>query len=102
VIVAQIFAPGFNERNLKTITVDMPDVFELVNTTEQGVDTGISINVQNVVDELPEGEDTTPITYDDIYVKDGHILDNTMVLDRTDGTSVGIDLSNISGWYEGD
>ena len=103
VLVVQVYAPGFNAKNLKTITVDVPDVFELVSTTEEGVDTGIYVDVQNIVDSLPDGDAYSPY-YDDTYVSNGQVAsnDNTLVLNRTDGQSVNVDLSSISGWYEGD
>lgn len=101
IIVAKVYAPGYNMANLKTITVDMPDVFELVKTTEEGVDTGISMNVTNVQDVLTnigsyEG------SYDDIYVNSGEYNDNNITLGRTDGTPVDVDVSEFTAWYEGD
>ena len=102
VIVAEVFAPGFNRANLKTITVDMPDVFELVKTTEEGINTGIGINVDTVKDVLPSGDAEPDITYNDIYVDEGSYGDNTITLDRTDGTQVGVDVSEFTAWYEGD
>lgn len=102
VIVAEVFAPGFNRANLKTITVDMPDVFELVKTTEEGINTGIGINVDTVKDVLPSGDAEPDITYNDIYVNEGSYGDNIIKLDRTDGTQVGVDVSEFTAWYEGD
>ena len=102
VIVAEVFAPGFNRANLKTITVDMPDVFELVKTTEEGVNTGIGINVDTVKDVLPSGDAEPDVTYNDIYVDEGSYGDNIIKLDRTDGTQVGVDVSEFTAWYEGD
>lgn len=102
VIVAEVFAPGFNRSNLKTITVDMPDVFELVKTTEEGINTGIGINVDTVKDVLPSGDAEPDITYNDIYVDEGSYGDNIIKLDRTDGTQVGVDVSEFTAWYEGD
>ena len=99
VVVAEVYAPGFNPMNLKTITVDMPDVFELVSTTQEGIDTGISINVDTVTDILPEG-DSQP--YDDIYVNQGAYRDNSIALNRTDGSTVNVDISEITAWYNGD
>lgn len=105
VVVAKVYAPGFH-KNLKTITVDMPNVFELVKTSDEGIDTGIMMTVQNTHDVLPGGEDTPEVVYDDIYVNDGSVADvdgsSTMVLGRTDGQPVNIDLSSIADWYEGD
>jgi hypothetical protein len=59
VIVAKVYAPGFNKYNLKTVTIDVPDVFELVSTTEEGSDTGFYINVSNIIEDLPSAEEET-------------------------------------------
>lgn len=95
VIVAEVYAPGFNAANLKTITVDVPDVFELVKTTEEGVDTGIKIAVNNVVDLLP-GE--TIVQYDDKFATSGSYSDNKITINRSDGNSFDIDTSAFTQW----
>ena len=100
VIVAELYAPGFNSRNLKTITVDMPNVFELVRSSEEGIDTGIMINVNSVIDILPDGEEQADILYNDIYVNEGQFSDNNISLGRTDGSTVNIDTSSVTGWWE--
>lgn len=56
VIVAKLYCPGYNPSNLKTITIDVPDVFELVGTSEEGIDTGISINTTRIHDIYPGEE----------------------------------------------
>ena len=43
VLAAKVYAPGYNDENLKTIQIDVPEVFELVSTTEAGIDTGVII-----------------------------------------------------------
>lgn len=101
VIVAEIYAPGFNSRNLKTVTVDVPNVFELVGSSEEGVDTGVGINVNVVTDVLPDGSNSG-VTYDDVYVSAGNYGSNNIALNRTDGTTVNVDLSEITAWYDGD
>lgn len=101
VIVAEVYAPGFNSRNLKTITVDMPNVFELVDSSAEGIDTGVGINVNVVTDMLPDGSESG-VTYDDIYVNEGNYGSNAIALNRTDGSTVNVDLSEITAWYEGD
>ena len=102
VVVAEVYAPGFNPMNLKTITVDMPDVFELVSTTQEGIDTGISINVDTVTDILPGGDSQQEVSYDDIYVNQGAYGDNSIALNRTDGSTVNVDISEITAWYDRD
>lgn len=107
VIVAEVYAPGFNSSNLKTITVDMPDVFELVKTTEEGINTGIRMVVDQVKDVLPSGDEVPEITYNDRYIENGAYIDgegdsDVIRLNRTDGESVDIDTSGFTAWYEGD
>lgn len=99
VIVAEVYAPGFNAANLKTVTVDVPDVFELVKTTEEGVDTGIKIAVNNVVDMLP-GESV--IQYDDSFAIEGNYSDDKITIGRTDGGTFDIDTSAFTGWTVND
>lgn len=103
IVVAKVYAPGFNSHNLKTITVDMPNVFELVKTTEEGIDTGIDINVSHVQDVLTNiGDYASGDSYDDIYVNSGEYEDNNITLMRTDGIPVDVDTSEFTAWYEGD
>lgn len=99
IIVAKVYAPGYNSKNLKTITVDIPNVFELVETTEEGINTGINATATDVIDNLSYENEDVP---DDVYVNSGDYSDNAIQLGRTDGQSVSIDLSEITGWYEGD
>lgn len=103
IIVAKLYAPGFNDQNLKTVTVDVPGVFELVGTSAEGYDTGIEINVNTIIDKLPSGSgsnDDPVVGFDDIYVNDGSVYDNTLLLNRSDDSDVDIDLSSITGWYD--
>lgn len=103
IIVAQIYAPGFNVHNLKTVTLDVPDVFELVSTTQEGIDTGVSIKVDNLYDILPSGDDvTTTVIPDDVYVNSGEYSDDNIQLSRTDGSVVDVDVSRVTSWYDGD
>ena len=104
VIVAKVYAPGYNMANLKTITIDMPNVFELVKTTEEGIDTGVSMNVNHLQDVLTNIGTATDIQeqYNDIYVNGGEYSDNNIMLSRTDGIPVDVDVSEFTAWYEGD
>ena len=104
VLVAKVYVPGFNYQNLKTITVDASNVFELVKTTEEGIDTGVEINV-NCVNRMFNDVSTYPVEddiYNDIYVKSGEYEDDNIILTRTDGTPVNVDTSEFTAWYEGD
>lgn len=104
VIVANVYAPGYNVENIKTIQVDMPDVFQLVSTSEEGIDTGITMftNVESPAEGTAGADDQTDIIFDDVYVNGGILSGTNMILNRTDNIPVSIDLDNIAGWYEGD
>lgn len=45
VIVAKIYEPGYSPNNLKTVTMDYENVFTLVNTSEEGIDSEVTLNV---------------------------------------------------------
>lgn len=45
VVVAKLYEPGFSLNNLRTVTMDYENVFTLVNTSEEGVDSAVSLNV---------------------------------------------------------
>ena len=102
VLVVKIYAPGFNNQNLRTVTLDVPDVFELVKTTEEGADTGFTINVSNIVDKYPTGDELFIPSVDDIYVNEGNLGENELLLNRTDDSTVAVDLSSITSWYDQD
>lgn len=104
IIVAKIFAPGFNHNNLKTITIDFPNIFELVPTTAGQDDPDILGSYTEIEDRLPSYE----IHVDsDIYVKDGDLSKDdsggdSVTLQRTDGGQVQVDLSPIVSWGDPD
>ena len=102
VLVAQVYAPGFNGSNLKTITIDMPDVIELVKTTAEATGSDMDMTVSNVQDILTNINNGVNVTVDDVYVESGSYDDNVITLNRTDGTPVGVDVSEFTAWYEGD
>lgn len=103
VVVAKVYAPGYNRYNLKTITIDVPDVFELVSTSEEGSDTGFLINVSNVINSVPSAEEETYVPdVEDRYVRYGNLDGSTLLLNRTDDVDVDIDLSDITSWYDED
>lgn len=48
VVVAELYQPGYDYSNLRTVTIDYPDVFELVSSTEEAdAWTSVSIQVGN-------------------------------------------------------
>lgn len=104
VLVANVYAPGYNVESLKTIQVDIPEVFELVGTTEQGVDTGVIINadVESPVEGTAGADSTDDIIYNDVYINGGLLSEGNIVLNRTDNIPVKINIDEVAGWYEGD
>lgn len=45
VIVAKIYEPGYSPNNLRTVTMDYENVFTLVNTSDEGIDSEVTLNV---------------------------------------------------------
>ena len=114
IIVAKLYAPGYNN-SIKTVSVDIPNVFELVKNTDdtieqqepgETIETGVIIDTGNNNSSSEYTEPETPtipdVVYDDIYVNEGSISNGILSLGRTDDSTVDIDLSGIVGWYEGD
>lgn len=102
IIIAKLYAPGYNDQNLKTITVDVPNVFELVKTSQEGMDTDMYIDVSALLDKLPEDQAYVPDA-EDIYVRRGWVSndgENVINLNRTDDSTIQVNLDSITGWYE--
>ena len=100
VVVAKIYVPGYNAQNLKTITIDMPDVFELVGTSKDAIDGDIKLNVYRI-NNIPYDDVDNELYEGDVYVRNGVFGNNTLTLDRTNGTQIDINLDQATGWYEG-
>ena len=104
IIVAKVYAPGFNHQNLKTITIDFPDVIELVKTSDEVEDNDIAGTHSQVIDKLPAFEVIVdPDT--DVYVNNASLqTDNgsRIVLERTDGENINIDMSSVLDWGDPD
>lgn len=47
VIVAKLYEPGYSKNNLRTVTMDYEDVFELVSKSEDGMDTSVYLTIGN-------------------------------------------------------
>ena len=104
IIVAQIYQPGYSKfNNLKTITVDYNDVFQLVDDASgisgDGRDIEIAVGIVESQNGIYNPSD------DDIYVKTSTLSGNKINLRLSDGTQLKtniIDVSPITDWYEGD
>lgn len=102
IIIAKLYAPGYNAQNLRTITIDVPNVFELVKTSQEGMDTDMYIDVSALLDKLPEDQAYVPDA-EDIYVRHGWVSndgENVINLNRTDDSTIQVNLDSITGWYE--
>ena len=94
VVVAQLYEPGYSANNLRTVTMDYENIFKLVSSSsEEGEDSKVTIIVGDIDVRLPE---------DDVYVESGNLNKNEVNLTRTDGTTVKVDISKETAWYEGD
>lgn len=45
VVVAKIYEPGYSSNNLRTVTMDYENIFTLVNTSEEGKDSNVTLYV---------------------------------------------------------
>lgn len=48
VIVTKLYEPGFSDTNLRTVTVDYDNAFTLVSTSEEGIDTNVTVNIGDI------------------------------------------------------
>lgn len=109
VIVAKVYAPGYNGCNFKTITIDAPNVLELVRTSNEAVDSDMFMGVDVQNDVLTNINNGVEVTVNDTYVDGGYSTNGDdsaegdyITLTRTDGQTVNVDVSGLTGWYEGD
>ena len=92
VIVANVYEPGF-KGNIRTITVDLKNAFELVNSSsEADINDPIQIDVDDTYDTEPK---------QDIYIVSGSYSNNNIQLRRNDNAVVSFDIQPVE-WYEED
>lgn len=93
VITANIFDSGY-ETHSRTVTANYKSIFELVSDSqEESVDNPVQIEINNASDpEQPQ----------DIYIVAGTYDNDSIKLRRNDFGRIDIDVSPITGWYEGD
>ena len=93
IVVAQIEDTGYSN-HARTVTVDYSNVFELVKSSQESdVENPVQINIDNVSD--GQGRQ-------DYYVISGSYNNNNILLNRNDNNVVSVDITPVSGWYEGD
>lgn len=93
IIIANIYDQSY-EHGIRTTTVDVKNVFELVSSSQEADTVG---PVQIDID-----DNTTTSDVDDIFIVSGSYSNNDIRLRRNDNGVINIDVSSISGWYEGD
>ena len=93
VVTAKLYDEGY-DNNVRTVTIDYNNVFELVkNSQESGVDQPVQIEIDNYTSDAPRY---------DYYVVSGSYDNNEIRLHRNDNATVHVDISPVSGWYEGE
>lgn len=92
VVVVNLYEPGF-KGNIRTITVDLKNAFELVNSSsEADINDPVQIEINNTSNTEPK---------QDIYIVSGSYSNNNIQLKRNDNGVVSFDIQPVS-WYEGD
>lgn len=92
VIIAQVLDPGY-KNNLRTITINYNNVFEIVKDSKDATDSPVQIEINN---------DSNLNQLQDVYVVSGQYSDNDVRLRRNDNSVINVDVSPITSWYEGD
>ncbi len=93
VITAEIYDSGY-ETHSRIVTANYENLFELVsNSRDADVDSAVQIEINNSSDSQQK---------QDIYLVSGSYTDNDIKLVRNDGRQIHVDVSPITGWYEGD
>lgn len=84
--------PGY-KNNLRTITINYNNVFEIVKDSKDATDSPVQIEINN---------DSNLNQLQDVYVVSGQYSDNDVRLRRNDNSVINVDVSPITSWYEGD
>lgn len=93
ILTINIYQAGF-KNNIRTITVDFKNAFELVETSSEA---DIVDPVQIELNNQSESDQSS-----DIYIVSGTYSDNDIKLRRNDNGVINVDISPVSGWYEGE
>lgn len=99
IVIGNIYDEGYSG-NKRTITIDQNKLFELVKTSEEaGVTNDIEIQNNPVYIEITNSDSN--LTPQDIYVTAGTYGNDAITLSRNDSNAITVDVSPITGWYEG-
>ena len=99
IIVARVFDAGY-KNNERIVTANYKNVFELISDSQECVNNPVQISISNLpVDEVqPENPE---VNVNDIYVTSGRYNDNYIKLSRNGASTIDIDVSAITDWYNG-
>lgn len=105
ILVVKLYVPGYTD-DIKTVSKDIPNIFEIVKSSGNTIETGVTIVSENNEDtptpDTPDTPDIPDVIYNDIYVNSASVSNGVLSLGRTDDNSVSVDLGGVVGWYEGD
>ena len=92
-MTGQIYDSGYTN-NSRTVTVNTKNVFELVNDSslEEITDNSVLLEINNT---------DSDVRSQDVYVIGGTYNNDNIVLSRNDSASINVDVSAITGWYDG-
>ena len=92
-MTGQIYDSGYTN-NSRTVTVNTKNVFELVNDSslEEITDNSVLLEINNT---------DSDVQSQDVYVIGGTYNNDNIVLSRNDSASINVDVSAITGWYDG-
>ena len=97
ILKIRMYEEGYMNNNIKTVTVDYNNVFELVgHSYDDCVDNDVVIDI-DTKDINPDRK-----LVDDVYTYSGAYNNGLIDLRLTDGRNVSIDMSSETEWYEGD
>lgn len=94
IIVADLYAQNYGRNNTRTVTIDKEEVFTLVDSTKEGVDGDVVIDVRT--------NDIYPQPVTDVHLESGVLdtSDNDIVLTLNDGQTVNVSVDNITHWID--
>ena len=98
VIIAKLYSPNFPNK-IRTITIDVPNVFELVKSSVDSDDDVFGL-IKIECYELPSKDDREEFS-GDRYLNDivTNGEDHTITFSRNDGDSFVVDLNDMNDWY---
>ena len=91
IIFATVYDPGYKNSE-RTISANINHAFELVEDSDDAIDNPVQLEIYNSDDTVVH----------DAFVISGSYSNDSIIINRNDGTNVNIDVSPMYSWYEGD